>query len=241
MSLVFAFCLLVAGCDVPQARSSSSSSSPSGGDVAEVTDVAATERVISGTLRNVASSYDGSFSIRFSIYDSAGNKLGSASDSINALKPGETWRFKANVFDLDTAKFQYEGVWTKYGQVMASYATRRESQVATESQHEKRRTEREAEERRANEERMARDAEQSEKLRAAERAKREATLVRVIKFQHEQAEKGFGSFQYELARRYLKGDGVETNQPIAIQWLESACTNGLTEASNLLAKIKAVK
>lgn len=64
-----------------------------------------------------------------------------------------------------------------------------------------------------------------------------ATQNRVITFQHQQASNGYGSFQFELGRRYLLGNGVPQSKQLATFWLQSACTNGLSEATNLLAKI----
>lgn len=62
--------------------------------------------------------------------------------------------------------------------------------------------------------------------------------VRVLKFQQQKAAEGYGGAQYELGLRYLHGKGVETNRDLAIQWLNSACTNGLSEATNALSKIQ---
>jgi hypothetical protein len=62
---------------------------------------------------------------------------------------------------------------------------------------------------------------------------------RVVAYQHQQASNGFGSFQYEIGKRYLNGDGVPVDAELARHWLRSACTNGLSEATNLLAKVPA--
>jgi hypothetical protein len=67
------------------------------------------------------------------------------------------------------------------------------------------------------------------------------TRSRVVAYQTEQANKGLPSFQFELGKRYLKGDGVEVNTNLAIHWLKAACTNGESQASNLLNKIQALK
>lgn len=40
-------------------------------------------------------------SISYSIYDDSGNKIGTAWDNINGLSPGETWSFKAYVWERD--------------------------------------------------------------------------------------------------------------------------------------------
>lgn len=71
---------------------------------------------------------------------------------------------------------------------------------------------------------------------SAERERRLAT-PKIISFQQQQASNGYSSFQIELAKRYLRGDGVETNLALARHWLESACTNHDSQATNLLKAI----
>ena len=66
---------------------------------------------------------------------------------------------------------------------------------------------------------------------------RQAAIPRIVVFQMRQASNGYPSFQFELAKRYLRGDGIETNRALAIHWLQSACTNGESQASNLLRQI----
>jgi len=61
--------------------------------------------------------------------------------------------------------------------------------------------------------------------------------ARVVTYQQQQAEKGMPSFQLELGRRYLRGDGVETNLALARHWLHAASTNGESQATNLLKQI----
>ena len=75
------------------------------------------------------------------------------------------------------------------------------------------------------------------KQQAAFQARTDATTLRVIAYQHQQASNGYPSFQYELGKRYLSGDGVRQDKVLATHWLKSACTNGLSEATNLLAKV----
>ena len=75
---------------------------------------------------------------------------------------------------------------------------------------------------------------------AALQAKQDATTRRVIAYQHQQASNGLGSFQYEVGKRYLFGDGVLQNKRTATHWLSSACTNRLSEATNLLAEVDRV-
>jgi TPR repeat protein len=76
------------------------------------------------------------------------------------------------------------------------------------------------------------------KHQAALRAQEEGTRQRVLAYHHQQATNGLGSFQYELGKRYLNGDGVPQDKDLARHWLRSACTNGLSEATNLLGKVQ---
>ena len=64
-----------------------------------------------------------------------------------------------------------------------------------------------------------------------------ATQARVIAYQLTQASNGLPSFQTEVAKRYLNGDGLEKNMTLARHWLNSACTNRDSQASNLLLRL----
>jgi hypothetical protein len=68
--------------------------------------------------------------------------------------------------------------------------------------------------------------------------KQQAAKQRIVDYQHQQASNGFPSFQLEMAKRYLRGDGVETNLALARHWLQAACTNGEPVATNLLSQLK---
>ncbi len=48
---------------------------------------------------------------------------------------------------------------------------------------------------------------------------------------------GSPTFQIEMGKRYMSGDGVETNLALARHWLQSACTNHESAASNLLERL----
>jgi hypothetical protein len=67
---------------------------------------------------------------------------------------------------------------------------------------------------------------------------RDAQTLRVIAYQLAQASNGLPSFQTEVAKRYLNGDGLEKNMTLALHWLNSACTNRDSQASNLLMRLK---
>ena len=96
------------------------------------------------------------------------------------------------------------------------------------------------------------EAEAAEKMRvkqmaAANQAREIAearareTLIRVIANQLKQASNGSPTFQLELGKRYMSGDGVETNLALARHWLQSACTNHESGASNLLERLRQMK
>ncbi len=78
----------------------------------------------------------------------------------------------------------------------------------------------------------------NEVLAQAEQARVKAMTPRVVAYQQQQASNGAASFQLELGKRYMRGDGVETNLTIALHWLQAACTNGESQASNLLQQLK---
>jgi len=85
---------------------------------------------------------------------------------------------------------------------------------------------------RANEGKLRQQA-----VNESDRAAAVKLVPKVIAYQHQQASNGYPSFQLELGKRYLRGDGVETNLALARHWLQAACTNGESQASNLLAQI----
>lgn len=53
---------------------------------------------ITGIVRNNTNRKCGYLRIKFDLYDSSGAKVGSASDSINDIEAGGTWRFEADAF-----------------------------------------------------------------------------------------------------------------------------------------------
>lgn len=88
---------------------------------------------------------------------------------------------------------------------------------------------------------IAREKAAADQLQAAaikQRAAAADTQLRVIEFQKRGATNGSPSAQYDLAVRYLTGAGVNLDRGLALHWLRSACTNGNTQASNLLTQIK---
>ena len=61
---------------------------------------------IVGEIKNITNTtYD--LLITFSLYDSFGNQIGTAIDSITNLKGGNTWRFKVTVWESDAVDFEF--------------------------------------------------------------------------------------------------------------------------------------
>lgn len=80
-------------------------------------------------------------------------------------------------------------------------------------------------------------AEKRAQLKSIQDAEGQVQTARVILYQLTQASNGLPSFQIEVAKRYLRGDGLPQDHALATHWLKAACTNHDSEATNLLAKI----
>ncbi len=75
---------------------------------------------------------------------------------------------------------------------------------------------------------------------AKAKAEKDAATKRAVDFQIKRAEAGSATSQYDLAMRYMTGDGVELDYGKARKWLEEAKKNGhqfadkkMTELSKL--------
>lgn len=64
---------------------------------------------IVGVIKNVSSKTYSAF-IVFTLYDAQGNQIGSASDIVNNIKPGSTWKFKAHIPDNGTVRYELDGI-----------------------------------------------------------------------------------------------------------------------------------
>lgn len=65
---------------------------------------------IVGVIKNVSSKTYSAF-IVFTLYDAQGNQIGSASDIVNNIKPGSTWKFKAHIPDNNgTVRYELDGI-----------------------------------------------------------------------------------------------------------------------------------
>ena len=62
---------------------------------------------ITGVIRNVSGNVL-SGSIQFNLYDESGYQLGEAYDTINDLADGESWRFRADIIDVDNEVRSYK-------------------------------------------------------------------------------------------------------------------------------------
>jgi TPR repeat protein len=63
--------------------------------------------------------------------------------------------------------------------------------------------------------------------------------AKTVKWLYSQATNGSASAQCSLGKRYLIGQGVETNEALAIEWFNKAAAQGDMEASNKLARLSA--
>ena len=73
---------------------------------------------ISGTLKSRAEKRTlRSLSIRFGIYDAAGNKVGTASDYIAELAAGETWKYEASSFARGGRSYKLESITCRDGRL----------------------------------------------------------------------------------------------------------------------------
>lgn len=64
---------------------------------------------ITGLVSNNSGEYFDFVKVNFVIYDSKGNKLGNAFDTIRNLNPGDSWKFKAYVNDSEFSSYAFEG------------------------------------------------------------------------------------------------------------------------------------
>lgn len=59
-----------------------------------------------------------------------------------------------------------------------------------------------------------------------------------IDYQKKRAEEGSDSAQFDLALRYLTGNGVEKNDATGMKWLEASAKGGNSQATKKLAELK---
>ena len=70
---------------------------------------------ITGTFKNLSNKDFSYVQVEFSVYDAAGNNLGTAIDNINNLSAGDTWKFDASLFSFpDTQPATYKLVDVSY-------------------------------------------------------------------------------------------------------------------------------
>lgn len=114
VGLFVVFCYIVGSTAVP--------TESSGGPVVVLSDMQQTRKQyggleITGIAYNRASVTLRRLYIRFSVYDSDGNKVGTASDVIASLESLETWKFKATCFDDGAAYGSLDGMTCSHGQI----------------------------------------------------------------------------------------------------------------------------
>jgi hypothetical protein len=69
------------------------------------------------------------------------------------------------------------------------------------------------------------------------KAKKEETTQKIVEWQKKEAATGSAISQYDLGVRYLKGDGLEKDEQLALHWLKVAATNGNDQAVKLLSDL----
>lgn len=70
-----------------------------------------------------------------------------------------------------------------------------------------------------------------------EAAKKKESQKKVVEFLSAKAKAGAAYAQFDLGKRYILGDGVETNFVEARKWLEAAAKQNHAGASNTLAEL----
>jgi hypothetical protein len=65
---------------------------------------------IEGTVRNISNDSFSFVSINYSLYDSQGNQVGTASDYISNLGAGNTWKFSASYYEENVSTFKFDGI-----------------------------------------------------------------------------------------------------------------------------------
>lgn len=66
----------------------------------------------------------------------------------------------------------------------------------------------------------------------------DAAKQKVLEFQQKRASEGSASAQFDMALRYLNGDGVEKNEATARSWLEKAAAGGNSQAVKKLKELE---
>ena len=64
---------------------------------------------IVGKIKNI-SNREQIPTITFALYDSQGNQIGTASDSLMSFKGGNTWSFKASVNNARVTDYEFSGI-----------------------------------------------------------------------------------------------------------------------------------
>lgn len=67
-------------------------------------------RDLKGTITNNSERTINYVEVRFDLLDEGSNKLGEASDIVESLAPGETWKFSAGVYDDDVRRARLSGI-----------------------------------------------------------------------------------------------------------------------------------
>jgi hypothetical protein len=66
--------------------------------------------IIEGEVKNITDTTFSFVMIEFILYDSSGNQIGTAMDTINSLRGGNTWRFSASTLEKNIAYFEFSRI-----------------------------------------------------------------------------------------------------------------------------------
>jgi TPR repeat protein len=177
---------------------------------------------ITGRLQNNWDATLKTVTVRFSVFDEAGSKIGEALDYISTLDPGQSWSFEAS---SKAGSFRLDGVWCSHGQLSVENGDQARRIVA--------------EKERVSRQEAAALARSNAVLRATQQRQQKLLSVAEanFKFRMQRARMGDGDSQLRVAEFYLKGEGTERDDLAARRWLEAAVTNGVSSASRMLGQM----
>ena len=67
-------------------------------------------RYVTGTVKNTGSQTYNIVTITFNLHDQSGSIVGSAVDTVQNLRPGATWRFKAIITEEVAVKYEFDSL-----------------------------------------------------------------------------------------------------------------------------------
>ena len=65
---------------------------------------------IVGSIKNISNETFSMVTITFTLYDSAGNQIDTATSSVSNFRPGNTWKFEAYIWNSKASRFEFEKI-----------------------------------------------------------------------------------------------------------------------------------